>query len=169
MNQFNKTHFSLFFAIGVTMMLCSSLGKASGNPELHNSPHAEAETLSKLINLPFPPTQVIWQVTEMTSHQQDSFGPKDWMLFTLLTFEKTHFQTILEQSPKQPQSVFWNAENVFEWFPPALKEKLALESGNYRWRVSTREAKLFAKSPLLNGYLVPLEDHFQIFLFLYTR
>ncbi len=153
------------------MMLWFSSNKANSNTDFNNTPQSEVETLSKLINLPFHPTQVIWQVREVTSNQPESFGPTDWALLALLTFEKTHFQKILEQSPEQvnpEQSVFWKAEYIFDWFPPQLKEKLVLAGEKYRWSIHTRTAQIFAKSPLLQGYFVPLADHFQVFLFLYT-
>ncbi|BAP57517.1 hypothetical protein THII_3220 [Thioploca ingrica] len=171
MNQFNKINFNLVPTLWLTMMLFFSSNEARSNSEFNNTPSTEVETLGKLINLPFHPTQVIWQVKEMTSNQPESFGPKDWMLFALLTFEETHFRKILEQSPEQlnpEQSVFWNAEYIFAWFPPTLKEKLVLEGEKYRWSIHTRTAKIFTKSPLLQGYFVPLGDHFQVFLFLYT-
>lgn len=154
------------------MIMPSFSLEARDKTEFSHVPQSDVNTLHKFITLSVSPRQATWQIKEVKPSQQESFGPTDWMLFALLTFEKSNFQKILEQSPpiSSDHPIFWNAEDILEWFPAILKKNLSLENGLYRWRTQDiREAKVFTRSPLLQGYFIPLSEYSQIFLFLYTR
>ena len=144
---------------------------ASDQTESTHAPQSDINLLRRFITLPVSPHQAIWQTKEMVVSQPRSFGPVDWMLCALLSFEKIPYQKILEQSPPASldHPIFWNAEQILEWFPETIKKKLSLEEGKYRWDTQDiREAKVFTRSPLLHGYFIPLSESSQVFLFLYT-
>jgi hypothetical protein len=125
-------------------------------------------TLSKFIQEPVKISAASWGTAQLG--RSGGLGPSDWALEAVLKISREDLQFLISSSNTLPagENPSLDRRFVSNWFPEELRSRLVGDDKTYfRFNVPGYKADLFAKSPLLNGYFVPISEE-QIFLFLHT-
>lgn len=149
--------FALWFLAGCT----SKSGPVSTLPSTNR------EALARLIDLPDGVGQVLWLAKPVT---QPGLGPTDWTLEAILELHPETSRKILDSMPETPGSRSFPISLVQNWHPSGLRGLLKTNA-DQTLTLSTgcRDASLFYKSPLLDGFAIPFDRGERIFIHLGTR
>ena len=160
----------LFIPLLFILMIACRSATGQTNQEgtvLHNTDISE---LGQLIQLPAQPQNVYWQTYEKGDGRSE-LGPTDWELVAILEYDPATVTELRTQMALQthPNELFINPDFVKSWFPQSVKnifvadaaydDYLKLDGDRY-------EPDMFVQSPLLNGYVIVLDN--LIFVYLYT-
>lgn len=127
----------------------------------------DLQKLAKLITLPRPPQDVWWQTVQAG---EPGFGSTDWSLVAVLQFDPEDLRAILTESPLLPEGDVptLNRALLFGGSPEVFQSRLVeVGPGLFRLPSPARGPDLFVRSPLLDGYLVPVTED-TVFLLLST-
>ncbi|AUX49082.1 uncharacterized protein SOCE26_106270 [Sorangium cellulosum] len=125
--------------------------------------------LSKLIRLPCAPTRVLYTTAV---RGVVGFGPTDWDLAALLTFEARDLETIVREAARRPRP---RAELIIpperlDWFPSDARDLLVenARDGGFSLKGEMYDAGDFFKPPLTHGYMLRAGTTPHLYLYLYT-
>lgn len=120
----------------------------------------DVDELSRFIAFPFPPKAAWWR----TADRGDSgaLGPSDWELMAVLQFAPEDIESIIGKSGLQksdpPEKIIASSPGMSE----LLKNHGPLEDRLYG-------AELFARSPLIDGFVVRIKGTDKLFIYLATH
>ncbi|MBL8994682.1 MAG: hypothetical protein JNM63_15155 [Spirochaetia bacterium] len=130
-------------------------------------PSTNAVELGKLIHLPAETRSVLWQAGTVGSV---GLGPTDWRLDAVFEFQPGAGRKILTAMPTLPGPGIFPGSFLQDWYPAGLVRLFQTNSdGTLTLRLPSRDASLFYKSPLLDGFALPLADEDRIFIHLDTK
>ena len=136
-----------------------------------NEVSTDVEALSKLINLPVRPVSAVWRRQVRGTANSRVPGPTDWYLEALLTFDQDDAEKLAQEAKKSEKLRDIGSIDDLDWLPSEARQNFEAEpnSSKYRVKGEAYPADAFAKTPLLNGYLIRLGESPQFFLNLYTQ
>lgn len=120
----------------------------------------DAAELSKFIALPFPPKAVWWRTAEREG--SGSMGPTDWELMAVLQFSPQGIESIISRTKiiqsDSPEKIVAGSPGMIEM----LKGHGSVGERLY-------SAELFAKSPLLEGFIAQIKGTDKLFIYFSTN
>jgi len=120
----------------------------------------DAAELSKFVALPFPPKAVWWRTTEREG--SGAMGPSDWELMAVVQFSPQYIESIISRSKSlksdSPEKIVAGSHGMIEM----LKGHGSVGERLY-------SAELFAKSPLLEGFVVQIKGTDKLFVYFSTH
>jgi len=136
-----------------------------------NEVSTDVEALSRLITLPAPPVSAVWRRQVRGTPNSRVPGPTDWYLEALLTFDQDDAEKIAKEAKKLEKLRDIDSIEGVDWLPAETRQNLEAVPNTPKYKVKGEAypADAFAKTPLLNGYLVRLGESPQFFLKLYTQ
>jgi hypothetical protein len=141
----------------VSLTACNKKKNGKNTSEIST----DINKLSQLINLPYHPKAVWWQVTRIgTPDTPSSPGPNDWKLNAVLLFEQKDLESILNKSlpelqSESPETIY----NSFSEIHGLLKNHGTFENKIYK-------ADLFGQS---NGLAIRFKGTDKLFVTFTTR
>ena len=131
----------------------------------------DINTLQKLINLPKKPVKATWETGNIVKGDSTIPGPEDWALIAYLEFDKNDLDELIKQSNEYTNKTASIPKSHFgSWLPDDINSKFSNDSSGkyYQSNSAIFDAALFTKSPLLNGFLMPVNET-GLLLYLYSN
>ena len=130
----------------------------------------DVNQLLTYIDLPITPQQVTWQIVPASDASVP--GPNKTLLFAVVSLSQEQFHDVRAGLRPLHETVGLHENWVQAWFPKPLLESLTPASlpGYKKIGLSSYEAIMFVKtsSPYRNGFVVLIEEKFEIFIMLNT-
>lgn len=121
----------------------------------------DLQELARLIQLPAGTSAASWEIIQESSG--GGLGPNDWSVLAILHLPQEALNGLLAQSTAQTADPGQLAALQRPWLAAADKQHL---QGNIS---QVYPATAFFKSPLQQGFFLPLPGSGQILLYLYTQ
>ncbi|WP_437296948.1 hypothetical protein [Sorangium sp. So ce426] len=132
-------------------------------------PRTDMRELSKLIRLPCTPESGLYTVAV---RGEIGFGPTDWYLTALLTFETRHADTVVQEAARRrrPRITVNVPQEQISWLPLYVIDLLVenTQDGSLSLKGEIYDANDFFKPPLSHGYMVRAGETPHLYLYLYT-
>lgn len=139
----------LFCAAFFLFLACTAPAPSAPKP-----PSTDLATLEKLIPLPKGVKNVLWKSKTLS---EPGLGPTDWTLDALIDFESGALAKILPAIPTLGGASDLTTFTFPDWVPRTSD------------KVLFRDAALFIRSPLLQGFAVRIGEGDRLFIHLYTK
>jgi len=160
-----------FFFIVTLIWISQGCNENNNDVQMHNDANTDVKQLRKFIQLPKEPVTVKWQSGDVVATSDQSVpGPKDWGLVAVLEFKPNDISELIVLSNVKEQSRAASLPENFmwDWVEQVLDAKSKKINNFYKIDGAARNADIFVRTPLLNGYWVEFKEN-TILLYLYTR
>lgn len=131
----------------------------------------DIELLKSNINLmQINPVSVKWIKTELGHNRSIAPGPKDYNLIAILTLSESEWLKLKKNYDAEKvknNSIYLDKGFIKNWFTNSVKECFYLEEEYYRISCKSFSAKLFSKSPFVDGFVFFTNGN-QVFIMLNT-
>jgi len=164
-----KYKYKLLFITSLILLILSC--SDNNNGKMMPIANTDIDTLQKFINLPKTPIKATWETGDIVKGNSNVPGPKDWALIALLEFDKNDIIEIIKQSTTNASKTANIPKSHFStWLPDEISSQFSIDSsgGYYQSSSATHDASLFSKSPLLNGFYIPVNET-DLLLYLYSN
>jgi len=128
--------------------------------------NTDLKQLDRLMTLTVAPQAAQWEVIESGG---GGLGPSDWGLVALLRFTPDQRRALLGTAAAQSRDPLFPANFMRSWFPPELSGLWKVSEGGWQLTAQPLAADAFQHPPLSQGFMLPVGDEGDLFVYLYTQ
>ncbi len=146
---------SLTYVLSICLLLVKTTGcqRSSTQGGAHESIREDIYELRRIINVPFEPTSVKWQLIELGKYDSRTPGLSDSKVLAILEYNVSDLRLLIEEDEKAINQDIYLEKNFLEsWFPDEIKNSFFFEDGYLRIKSRAYNADLFSRYPYSDGF-----------------